>query len=83
MSLMMTPMNPGMYTGWMNQSMSPATYGAMGTWMNPATYAAPMSGAAVPMTGSFNFFDPNAWMGMMAPVAPQAAPAPAAPAPAK
>jgi hypothetical protein len=86
-SLMMQPMNPGLYTSWMGNSMNPQTYGAWGTWMNPATYGVPMTGAAAGggAPASFNFFDPNSWMGMMAPGFGQAAPAagsaPVTPAP--
>jgi len=81
MQLAMAPMNPALYTSWMGTSMNPATYGSWGTWLNPNTYAAPMTGGMSGAPGTFNFFDPNSWMGMTTPYGqPAAAPTAAAPA---
>jgi hypothetical protein len=87
LNLMMAPLNPAMYTGWMGATVDPRSYGSMGAFINPATYGAmvpqmaPQGTAPAPI---FNPFDPALWSQMMpAPVAPApAAPAPAAPAPA-
>jgi len=66
-------MNPGVYM----QGMNPASYQAFMNpdtymqWMNPASYnmpAATTAGYTVP-NANFNWFDPNAWTGMMAPQA--------------
>jgi len=66
-------MNPGVYM----QGMNPASYQAFMNpntymqWMNPASYnmaGGSTAGYTVPNAG-FNWFDPNAWTGMMAPQA--------------
>jgi hypothetical protein len=84
LNLMMQPLNPNLYTGWLGATVNPQSYGSMGAFINPATY-----GAMIPQLGApqmapqgaapapfFNPFDPNVWTQMMNP----AAPAPAAPA---
>ncbi|TCJ18541.1 hypothetical protein EZJ19_02170 [Parasulfuritortus cantonensis] len=86
----MNAMNPNLYMGWMNAGMDPKSYGPTWSgWMANPMAGVPTAGAPVAMTpwtvpaapaGTFNFFDPNAWMGMMA--APMGAMQPA-PAPAK
>ncbi len=53
----MQMMNPGAYAAFMN----PATYMQ---WMNPAAYAIPGMGGNM---ATFNWFDPNTWMGTMTP----------------
>ena len=66
-------MNPAVYM----QAMNPASYQAFMSpdtymqWMNPAAYnmaGASTAGYSVPIA-NFNWFDPNAWTGMMAPQA--------------
>ncbi len=68
-------MNPGIYM----QPMNPANYGVFMdpntymAWMNPNAYVpGAASTASMPYGGtSFNWFDPNAWTGMMTPQQPQ------------
>lgn len=64
-------MNPGVYTQMMNPGayqtyMNPNTYMQ---WMNPAVYTTAGSNVAAYSNGAtgFNWFDPNAWNGMMMP----------------
>jgi len=72
MQVMMAPANPALYNNWMNTTMNPQTYGAMGNMMPSATQVAPATNTAG--TPAFNFVDPNAWMNR----APTAAGKPAA-----
>ncbi len=50
MKWMMAPINPNLYTSWVGQSMNPATYGSWGSFMTPTTLAAPVTGAAAPVS---------------------------------
>jgi outer membrane protein OmpA-like peptidoglycan-associated protein len=83
-------MNPATYMGFMGAGMDPKAYGPWGSWFN-YTPQAPMGGVTNPWSGptagaGFNFFDPNAMMGMFTGLVPglqaPAAAAPAAAAPA-
>jgi len=64
----MQPMNPANYQTFMD----PNTYMS---WMNPNAYVP--GGTGTGATASYNWFDPNAWTGMMMPQTPAQGQAPA------
>ncbi len=75
MQLSMQPLNPAMYTGWMGAAMDPKTYGSWGTWLNPNTYVAPITGGMSGAPANYNFFNPAAPYAQPMPTIPGPAPA--------